>query len=249
MSDVLKQKVQYGNDKLALLRANNSVVTSRATLAFTIGLDPNSDATFSADYQTREFAGTLDEAVEFGLLHEPGLLSSEISVGAAKHAVRSGFASYLPTVSASYSLTKSDGTQAFPAVFDYSSKTRRWGFGVSWNIFDGFGREYGVTSAKVQLNNARAGLADTRNLVVQEIKSAYFDIEQQKEAKNVAGENVEAANEDLKITQEKYNLGAATILDLLDAQVSLKKAQVSLIQADFDLNLAIAQLENAMGKM
>ena len=58
-----------------------------------------------------------------------------------------------------------------------------------------------------------------------------------------------AAEEDLKITQEKYNLGAATILDLLDAQVSLKEAQVALIQVDFGLNLAIAQLENAMGKM
>ncbi len=46
-------------------------------------------------------------------------------------------------------------------------------------------------------------------------------------------ENVDAATEDLKITQEKYNLGAATILDLLNAQVSLKQAQVSMIQARF----------------
>ena len=58
-----------------------------------------------------------------------------------------------------------------------------------------------------------------------------------------------AAEEDLKITREKYNLGAATILDLLDAQVSLKTAQVALIQVDFDLNLAVAKLENAMGKV
>ena len=76
-----------------------------------------------------------------------------------------------------------------------------------------------------------------------------LDIVQLKEQKTVSQENVAAAEEDLRITQEKYNLGAATILDLLDAQVSLKTAQVALIQVDFDLNLAIAQLENAMGKM
>ncbi|MBU0982717.1 MAG: TolC family protein, partial [candidate division Zixibacteria bacterium] len=40
----------------------------------------------------------------------------------------------------------------------------------------------------------------------------------------------------------------ATILDLLDAQVSVKQAQVSLIQADLDFNLAVAKLEKAMGR-
>ena len=119
---------------------------------------------------------------------------------------------------------------------------------MNWNIFDGFFRERSLTSAKVGLNNARAALADQQNLVKQNIKTAFYDIEQQSEAKKVASENVAAAQEDLKITQEKYNLGAATILDLLDAQVSVKQAQVNLIQADFDLNLGIAQLDNAMGK-
>jgi len=94
-----------------------------------------------------------------------------------------------------------------------------------------------------------AALAEQRNYISRDIKTAYLDTRQLGEQKQVSQENVEAAEEDLKITQEKYNLGAATILDLLDAQVSLKQAQVSLIQADLDLNKAIAQLERAMGKM
>lgn len=249
LSDVLKQKVLSGNDQLALLRARNSVVTSKATLAYTIGIDPNSNVDFSSDYAVSEFQGTVDEAIAFGMDHEPGLLAARSNVAAANRGVKAGYASYLPSVSASYSFTNFNGTQAFPAVFDYSSNTRRWGFGVSWTIFDGFGREEYVTSRKVSLNNARAGLADTRNLVSREIKTAYFEIEQQRQASQVASETVEASAEDLKITQEKYNLGAATILDLLDAQASLIESQVAQIQADFDLNLAIAQLENAMGKM
>ncbi|MEW6412424.1 MAG: TolC family protein [Candidatus Zixiibacteriota bacterium] len=248
-SDVLKQKVQYGNDRLALLRANNAVVTSKATLAYTIGLEPNGDVEFSSDYDIREFTGTMDEALQYGLAHEPGLLASGKSLAAAKNSVRSGYSSYLPVLTGSASYSISDGSSGDTLLYNSSSKTTRYGLTASWNIFDGFIRESYVTSAKVSRNNARAALADTRNLVVQEIKTAYFDAEQQKLAKEVASENVDAANEDLKITQEKYNLGAATILDLLDAQVSLKQAQVSMIQADFDLNLAIAQLENAMGKM
>jgi len=249
LSDVLKQKVQWGNDKLALLRARNAVVTSKANLAYTIGIDPMEEVEFSLNYSMREIGGALDEALQFGLTHEPGLLSAQKRVDAARQSVRANYANYLPSLGGYARYTVSDGSSGDTLLFNFSSKTTTYGFSASWTIFDGFYREGLVTSAKVGLNNARASLADNRNYLIQAIKSAYFEIEQQKQAKDVATENVDAAQEDLKITQEKYNLGAATILDLLVAQGSVKQAQVSLIETDFDLNLAVAQLENAMGKM
>ena len=120
---------------------------------------------------------------------------------------------------------------------------------IRGRLFDGFFRESQITRYKVALNDRRAELVDTRNYTVNVIKAAYSDIERLREQVKVSEENVNAADEDLKISQEKYRLGAATILDLLDAQVSLKEAQMSMIQSEFDLNLAIANLENAMGKM
>ena len=248
-SDVLKQKVRYGNDKLSLLTGQNAVVTTKADLAYTIGVDPGGDVEFSTDYSTREFHGTLQEAMNFGLEHEPGLLAAYKWVDATNHAVRSRWSDYLPKVTGFASLGWSDGTRGDTVTFNFSSRSTTYGFQITYNIFDGFLRERNVSQAKIYHNNAMAGLADTKNLVSREIKTAYLDIERLKEQKKVAQENVSAAEEDLKITQEKYNLGAATILDLLDAQVSLKEAQVSLIRTDFDLNLAIARLEHAMGKM
>jgi len=249
LSDVLKQKVQFGNDRLALLRAQNGVTNSKADLAYTIGIDPRQDHEFATTYAVGGYNGTLDEAVNFGLTNNPRLLGQMKTVDEARHGVWSAKSGYLPTLSAYADYRNFNGTQGFPETFDYSSNTRSYGFTVSWNIFDGFFRERSVTNAKVSHNNARATLADTRNLTASRVKTAYLDIDQLNEQKTVSSENVAAAEEDLKITQEKYNLGAATILDLLDAQVSLKQAQVALIQVDFDLNLAIAKLENAMGKM
>lgn len=248
-SDVLKQKVQYGNDRLALLKAVNAVTNSRANLAYTVGLDPRDDHEFDTEYNVREYDGTLDEAISFGVNHNPSLLSQQKTVDWAKHSARAAKATWLPSVSGSYSISKFDGTQNYPEVFDYSSVTKRWGFSFNWNIFDGFSRHERIQNAKVSHNNSRADFADLRNYTVSNIKTGYSEIDQYKEQKAVSEENVAAADEDLKITQEKYNLGAATILDLLDAQVSLKEAQVSLISVDFDLNLAIAKLEKSMGKM
>lgn len=248
LSDVLKQKVQYGNDRLGLLRAQNSVTNTKADLAYTIGLDPQKEHNFSQDYSVRAYDGSLNDAITFGLENNPGLLAAEQSLSSASSGVKAAWADYLPTLSLNANYQKFNGTQAYPVAFDYSSNSYSYGFSIGWNIFDGFNREYSLTSAKVSRNNARADLADARNATVSNIKTAYLDIEQLKQQKQVSQENVDAAEEDLKITQEKYNLGAATILDLLDAQVSLKEAQVGLIQADFDLNLAIAKLESALGK-
>ena len=43
-----------------------------------------------------------------------------------------------------------------------------------------------------------------------------------------------SAEEDLRLVQERYNLGAATILDLLNAQVSLISANSSLVRSNYD---------------
>jgi outer membrane protein TolC len=248
-SDVLKQKVQYGNDRLALLTARNTVTNAKADLAFTIGVDPRKDWSFSTEYSSLEYEGTLEEAIDFGLDHKPSLLASRSSVNAAENYLRSARMDYLPAVYGFASYTFSDGTRGDTVAFDQSSRSRTLGFQVTYNIFDGFSRESRIAQNKVAVNNTKAELADARNQTVSDIKTAYLDIEQIREQKSVADENVLAADEDLKITQEKYKLGAATILDLLDAQVSLKQAQVAAIRADFDFNLAIAKLENAMGKM
>jgi len=248
-SDVLKQKVQHGNDRLAMLRASNSVSDTKARLAYTIGVDPRTDWRFSTAFSSREFDGTLEEAIEFGLQQKPSLLSAEQRLDAASNYSKAAKMDYLPSVSGWGEYSFSDGTRGDTITFNQSSQSRTFGLQVSYNIFDGFARESRVTQYKAALNDRRAEFVDARNLTVNRIKTAYFDIEQLQEQLTVSGENVSAADEDLKISQEKYRLGAATILDLLDAQVSLKEAQMSLIQTEFDLNLAIANLENAMGKM
>ncbi len=247
-SDVLKQKVQYGNDRLSLLSAENSVDETKSSLAYTIGLDPNSDPKFSSNFIEVDYDGNLNDAMQYGLDNHPGLLSAYKLVDASGYAVKSRKAEYLPRVSLTGSMNWNESTEGDTITYDFSSKSKSIGFNVSWNIFDGFNRERNIAIAKIGQNNAKANLADTRNFVAKEIKTAFLEIERLKEQKMVSQENVDASEEDLRIQQEKYDLGAAAILDLLNAQVSLKQAQVSLIGAEFDFNLAVSRLNKAMGK-
>ena len=247
-SDVLKQKVQVGNDRLALLSAQNSVITAKADLAYTIGISPTRNVEFSKTFTPRTYEGTVEDALQFGLSNQPGYLSTEKMVDASNHSLRAAKAAYLPTLGATASLGWSDGTRGDTTTFNFSSRSSSIGIGASWSVFDGFYRERSVSVAKIQRNNALAQAAEARNGVALQVKTAFYDIENAEEKSRVSQETVEAATEDLNITQEKYNLGAATILDLLESQVALKQSQVNFIRAGFDLNLAVARLDKAMGR-
>jgi outer membrane protein len=59
--------------------------------------------------------------------------------------------------------------------------------------------------------------------------------------------NVRASEEDLRVQQQRYNLGASTLLDVLNSQLTLVQARQSLIQARLDYRNAKAQIEAAIG--
>jgi len=246
-SDVLKARVQYGNDRLSLIEAENGVKKALADLAYIIGVDVNSDIQFSTDYKGRDYSGTEDEALKFGMSHHPGFLAAEKSMTAAKYGRWSAYGDYLPRVDVSFS--KGYGNEFWHEVKSLNKEDGSWSIStsVSWTIFDHFVRERTLSSAKVGLNNARAEYYYQKNAVALDIKKNYLDMKKAAEQLNVALENEGAAREDMTLVQEKYNLGAATILELLDAQVSLITAQNNKIQSEFDFNLAVAALENAMG--
>ena len=73
------------------------------------------------------------------------------------------------------------------------------------------------------------------------LETAYTQIE-------IAGVNVAAATEDLRVQQERYRVGAGTILDLLTSQAALTQAQTNLVQARFNYLIARAQLEALAGR-
>lgn len=247
-SDVLKAQVQYGNDKLALLDAENGIQIARANLAYLVGIDVNSDVDFSPDFQRVDYSGTEETALKYGLEHQPGLLSDEKNLTVAKYDLNSTRGNYFPTLSIGVGRNWSDPT--WTELKKFRDVDGTWSVRTTLNfpIFENFSRKAAMARSKANLNNARAGYNYSLNNVATVIKKSYLEMKRANEALKLAEENEAAATEDMAIVQEKYNLGAATILELLDAQVSLITAQNNKITSEFDYNLAVATLENAMGQ-
>jgi outer membrane protein TolC len=65
---------------------------------------------------------------------------------------------------------------------------------------------------------------------------------------DIAGEAVAVADEDLRVTRERYRLSVAIILDVVTSQIASDQARVDLVNARYDYVLARAELEAILGR-
>jgi outer membrane protein len=64
----------------------------------------------------------------------------------------------------------------------------------------------------------------------------------------VSDKAIETARENLRIERLKYETGAGTSTDVIDAQTALLRAETDYHQAVYDKNIAIASLKRAIGE-
>jgi outer membrane protein len=105
-----------------------------------------------------------------------------------------------------------------------------------------------ATAADVQEDIAEAQLRDARLLARQNLIQQLGALRTAEERIRIQQASVAAAQEDLRVQQQRYNLGASTLLDLLTSQTTLNAARAALIQARQDYRVARAQIEAIIGR-
>ena len=121
-------------------------------------------------------------------------------------------------------------------------------FSLSYPIFNQWAREEGVVRADVAEDNAEAALRDARLAAQQQIVAALGTLQLALERAEIQAATVAAAEEDLRVQQQRYELGAATLLDVLTSQTQIVNARTALIQARLDARIARAQIEAIIGR-
>jgi outer membrane protein len=257
-SDVLKAQVRTAQSQLDSLLADHSVVTQRISLAQQLGLAEGEmgdvDTSLTAPPPITDVSTVLDEARH----QRPDLLAAEANVRAAELALRSAHWARLPSLSLQGSYTpksrsssKLFGSSARDTATTAASETKGIYSGrvaVNLNIFDGFATDARVASARSQLVRSR----ETRDALVRnlegEVRQTLLGYQEAREREALARTTVESARENLNLVQQKYNVGSATILELIDSQVQLQQAQSDLVSALADIRVAEAAVDRVRGK-
>ena len=107
----------------------------------------------------------------------------------------------------------------------------------------------GILQAEVSLQSAEADLDKTVNVVENEVEVAYRNLLQSRRlVETYFGEVLKDALSTLAIVERAYERGGATILDLLDAARTSRTIQQNYIEALFNYQHNLFQLESAVGQ-
>ncbi len=247
MSDSLRGVIQVGNAQLALITAQSNLSAANAALTRLIG----SEQPVTADPSSvQENMAALPDSAELAALAKngPAVEEARANLDAAEESRKASKATYLPSLSASYSRSGSGADPRFGLGNDPFSYNGRLSFSLSYPVFNGFQREEQVVRAKVAETNAQAALRDTELGAQQSLTQYIGTLRGASQRVAVAAASVAAAEEDVRVQQQRYNIGASTLLDLLTSQTTLAQAQQALIQARYDYRIARAQLEALIGR-
>ncbi len=256
MADVYRQLVQVSNDELALIQAQNEYDKSKADLVFYLALPVMEDFDFTdpslasevdtldianVSNRYRNVAGVVDEALK----HRPDYLATVQTHKSSESSVTIARAGHYPSLSAfvSYGYDSDELSR----LRDNRSAT--WGMRIAFPIFSGFRVNNQVQQAQVTERNTLELLKQAERKVQIDIKKALLDFEAAQKQIDVTRSGVRSALEDRRIAEEKYNLGAGTLLDLLIANANYVTAVSNKVNAVYSYYLVKRQLEFATGSI
>lgn len=255
LADVYKQQSQVASDELNLINAVNSFDKARADLVALMGLNVADDYSFadpsvSVSLDSVEIASTRAKYADLGALtntalsFRPDYLGAKESYDASSSSVTMARANYYPSVSARAGLN--GNSESFGDVFDY--KTIYWGVSLSWSLFDGFSTNQAIQSALASQRNAEISLAQAERSIGVEVKKGMLDLEAAMKQYDVSQQGLRSATEDRKIAEERYNLGAGTLLDLLVASANSVNAEANVVNAAYNYVISKRNVEYVLGE-
>jgi outer membrane protein len=251
-SDSLRSAILVGNARLAVLTAENDLRVANASLTRVAG---SSTPITASPSDTLDTPLTLPTEAELKVLagDGPAVRLATSNVAVARAAKRTQQSTYLPTLTMSYNYAYSQNSRGFVGgnmllVGGDNANRQTINFNIQYQLFNGFSREAQTVQADVALTNAEAQLRDVQLGALENLTTFVRSLENAQARVQVQLAGIAAAEEDLRVQQQRYALGASTLLDLLTSQTQLNQARQALIQARLDGRIARAQLSSLMGR-
>ena len=246
-SDSLRAVIQVGNAQLALLQARNNLNVANASLTRLVAT-PFVVTAVPSDTSESLALGADSAEIAALALRGPAVQQAEEARTAARASVRNSLTGYLPTISLSYNRGGNGLDSRFGWGDNRYAYSERMNFSLQFPFFNQGTREEQVVRSRVAEDNAAAQLRDARLLAQQQLTQYLSAFRTAEQRIQIQLASVAAAEEDLRVQQQRYQLGASTQLELLTTQTQLNAARFNLINARYQVRIAKAQLEQLIGR-
>jgi outer membrane protein len=244
--EVLRAEVDLENGRAEALRAENEVAAARATLNTVMSRPTNVPIQPTDTLAVVEFSVPFEDAVSEAIEVRPELrlLRQQERVQDALIGVAEGDAKPRVEFNGSYGFAVRRPKNLF--ALDYS----RWSAAVNVVVplFDGWRTAGRVAQARADRNTVMHQIAALENQIRLEVQTSFDALSLANRALQAAELNVTQARRAAEMTEANYKLGAATQLEVIDAQQALRQAENIHNQALFTHANARASLRFVMGR-
>jgi outer membrane protein TolC len=249
--EVDRVRVSYNNLKTELDKAQKLVDLSLNLLKFQMGMDLNQ----TLELETHNLEQTISQVIyepvsansskriEFELLQQQIALQK-------KNIQRYRF-SRLPGIYGYATLS----TQAQRNEFNFWDTKKQWfgfglvGFQIKVPLFDGLVTHHRIQAEKNRLYIYEQDLRLFKQSVDFEIKNAETQFINAKTTLEIQKRNMDLAQEVFRVTQQKYQKGIGSNLELVQAQTALEQAQINYYNALLEAYAAYVDLKKATGEI
>jgi outer membrane protein TolC len=243
-SDSLRSLVTLGSARLDLIQSQTDLATAEANLARQVGevgrIRAADDSSYHRLLAAIDTVGLRVEAES----RSPRIQSTIAAASLARANVRASRSAYWPSLT----LGANTGWNASRSN-DYTFLNQRQvSLQLSWAVFNRFDRELAIAQREASYDVAQATAEDERRAVQAELTAGLAQLDAARSKIDITITSVTAATEDLRVQQERYRLGASTIVDVLTSQEALNQAEVDVVNARFDYLRAKAQLDALIGR-
>jgi outer membrane protein len=247
LSDSLRGVVAVSNAQLALITARNNLRVASAALTRLVG---SATPVTALPSDTLDLGlAPIDSASLAGMIEQgPAVRQAEAQLASAQTSVRSARTPYLPTVDLTYTRSGNGFDKYYGIGSQSLAYTNNFAVRLAYPLFNNYAREDALNKARVNADIADAALRDARLGAQQTFVQQLGALRTAQQRIALQQVSVDAAREDVRVQQQRYTLGASTLLDLLTSQSTLDAARSALIQARQDFRVARAQLEALVGR-
>lgn len=241
-SDLLRAELEVGNAEIALVDAEAALNSAQLRLGRLLGVEGGVEPVASALPERAPQLPPRTELIERAERTAPELIAARASLDERRAVRWAQRTSYLPT------LRVTGGYDWFS--FQFPPDQRSWSLRLvaSLPIFNGFQREASAARAAIAERTARARARDAELATQVAVEDAVQEIASAERRVEISKRSVELAREDLRVQEERYQIGNATIIELQTSQVALADAEAAYVRARQALGVAIARLEAVLGE-
>jgi outer membrane protein len=240
IADLYQQQAAVALAQANVVTAKRAVELAKVDLIQTLKLDPTQTYEFGAPAVDSTKAAptfTLDGLLANAVSSRSDLTAAQVRVDAAAEALKSSSSTRWPQIAMSlaYNTGYSSLTDASFASQLNSRKGGSVGLSLSVPIFDRGTSSIASQQAKIQVSNATLSNDRQRQTVALEVRRAFLDYQAALETLNATRAQQRASDLALKAVQERYRVGAATLVELSLARATQVSAASALVNARYNL--------------